>query len=94
MVCDSPTEVSEFDLSVGHAIDTLRQDYPYLLTNPPDFSLYAKDIEVVDPSGVKIKGLNAYKNSWRILHAVVKVIYCPQRSELKFRMCYDKVREI
>jgi len=85
-------KVSDFELSVGKALDTLRNDYPDLLTQPPDYSLYDKNVEVIDPSGVRVHGLQTYKNSFRVLHAVVKVIYCPDRSEMRFRMCFDKVR--
>jgi len=93
MAPSSPTEVSDFELSVGRALDTLRSDYPYLLTAPPDFSLYDRDIEVVDPSGVRIHGLSSYRNSFRLLHTVIKLIYCTERSDMTFKMCYDKARQ-
>ncbi|EEC45733.1 predicted protein [Phaeodactylum tricornutum CCAP 1055/1] len=86
----SPTE---FELHVGKALDTLRNDYPKILTDQPDFSIYHKDIEVVDPSGVKVHGINTYKGSFRLLHALVAFIYCPSRSGLTFRLCYDKARQ-
>lgn len=84
---------SEFELQVGVALDTLRRDYPQILTQPPDFSIYDKHIEVVDPSGVKVHGLSAYKYTFRLLHTLVKFIYCPSRSGLTFRMCFDKARQ-
>lgn len=83
----------EFELRVGRALDVLRSDYPDILTKQPDFDIYSNDIEVVDPSGVKVHGLSAYKNSFRILHALVRFIYCPSRSSLTFRMCFDKARQ-
>ena len=83
----------EFELRVGRALDILRSDYPDILTKQPNFNIYSNDIEVVDPSGVKVHGLSAYKNSFRILHALVRFIYCPARSTLTFRMCFDKARQ-
>ena len=87
--CDNEMD---FDLRVGKALDTLRKDYPDILTEQPDFSIYDRNIEVVDPSGVTVHGLKTYKNSFRLLHALVKFIYCPENSSLTFRMCYDKAR--
>jgi hypothetical protein len=83
----------EFELRVGRALDILRSDYPDILTKQPNFNIYSNDIEVVDPSGVKVHGISAYKNSFRILHALVRFIYCPARSSLTFRMCFDKARQ-
>lgn len=83
---------TEFELHVGRALDTLRADYPHLLTTCPDLSIYDRDIEVVDPSGVTVHGLQTYQNSFRILHALVKFLYCPSRSSMQFRMCFDKAR--
>jgi hypothetical protein len=58
-----------------------------------DFSIYDKDIEVIDPSGVKLYGVNNYKSAFHLLHAIVGIFYCPERSSLSFRMCYDKARQ-
>ena len=38
-------------------------------------------------------GVNNYKAAFRLLHAVVGIFYCPERSGLTFRMCYDKARQ-
>jgi hypothetical protein len=84
---------SDFELSVGKALDTLKRDYPALLTKQPDFSIYAHDIEVVDPSGMTVHGIKTYKNSFLLIHALIKFLYCPNRSNLTFRMCYDKARQ-
>jgi hypothetical protein len=83
----------EFEMHVGRALDTLRSDYPGILTDQPNFSIYDADLEVVDPSGVKVHGLTAYKNAFRFLHGIVKVLYCPTKSDITFRMCYDKARQ-
>ncbi|GKZ01399.1 hypothetical protein MPSEU_001090700 [Mayamaea pseudoterrestris] len=86
------TPPSEYDLSVGRALDALRKDYPDILCRPPDYSIYADNIEVIDPSGVTLHGLVTYRNSFRLLQALIKVVYCPSRSGLTFRLCYDKAR--
>jgi len=83
---------NEFKMAVGRAIDTLRSDYPDILTKSPDFSIYHDDIEVVDPSGVTLHGLRDYKFSFRIVHALVQFFYCPSDSTLTFRLMYDSNR--
>ena len=50
-------------------------------------------IELVDPSGVRLHGVKNYKNVYRLLHAIVNIFYCPERSGLTFRMCFDKARQ-
>jgi hypothetical protein len=82
----------EFEMHVGKALDTLRADYPDILTEHPDFTIYDQDLEVVDPSGVKVHGINSYKNAFRLINGIVKVLYCPTKSLITFRMCYDQAR--
>ena len=88
----SPKPPTEFELGVGRALDTLRRDYPTLLDSHPDYTIYRRDISIVDPSGVHVHGLTAYKNAFRLLHAVVKLVYCIDRSSLNFKLCYDTAR--
>lgn len=83
----------EFELNVGKAIDTLRKDYPDMLTRSPDFTIYDKDIEIIDPSGVTLHSLQSYKTSFRFLHMVIKLFYCTDQSGLKFRLIYDCARK-
>ena len=58
-----------------------------------DYSIYDTQLEVMDPSGIRLHGLKNYKNVFRLLHAVVGIFYCPERSGLTFRMCFDKARQ-
>ena len=46
----------------------------------------------MDPSGVKLHGLKNYKNAFRLVHTVVNLFYCPERSLLTFRLVYDWAR--
>lgn len=91
----TPTQPSpsEFELALGKAMDTLRQDYPLLLTKSPDFSIYHADIEVVDPSGFTLHNVKDYKRSFNLVHMVVKLFYCPNQSSLTFRLVYDCARK-
>eukprot|EP00557_Chaetoceros_sp_GSL56_P002197 CAMPEP_0176500782 /NCGR_PEP_ID=MMETSP0200_2-20121128/13781_1 /TAXON_ID=947934 /ORGANISM="Chaetoceros sp., Strain GSL56" /LENGTH=356 /DNA_ID=CAMNT_0017899565 /DNA_START=567 /DNA_END=1634 /DNA_ORIENTATION=- len=84
---------SEFELQLGRALDTLRNDYPYLLVKSPVYEIYSPDIQVVDPSGVTLHSLQSYKNSFYFLHMVVKLFYCPEKSGLTFRLAYDCARK-
>lgn len=84
---------SEFELKLGKAMDTLRQDYPDLLTRPPTYSIYDPDLETVDPSGVTLHSLKSYKTSFQFLHMVIKLFYCPDQSGLTFKLVYDCARK-
>ena len=88
---DDPKE--PFELHVGRALDTLRSDYPRILTKDPNFAIYDPTIEFVDPSGVKVHGLRQYKGAFAVLHALVQFIYCPARSSVSYRLCFDKARQ-
>jgi len=85
-------ERHEFELALGKCLDTLRQDYPKILINNPDFSIYHEKLETIDPSGVKLHGLKNYKQAWNFVHAIINVFYCPERSGLTFKMVYDMAR--
>lgn len=98
-ICDGDSsslgkkEEEPFELHVGRALDTLRADYPKILTKNPNFAIYDPTIEFVDPGGVKVHGLRQYKGAFGVLHALLQVIYCPARSSISYRMCYDKARQ-
>jgi hypothetical protein len=64
-----------------------------LVIPSPDYSIYDSQLELVDPSGVRLHGVKNYKNVFRLLHAIVGIFYCPDRSGLTFRMCFDKARQ-
>lgn len=83
----------EFEMHVGKAMDTLRKDYAELFVKSPDFSIYCKDMEFVDPSGVRVHGLYSYRNAYRLLNAIVKFLYCPEKSCMtSARMFFDPVK--
>lgn len=92
MISDE-TQEDAFEIHLGRALDTLRSDYPKMLTKQPEFFIFDKDLEVIDPSGVKIHGLNNYKRSFQLMQAIVQLFYCKERSGLTCRMCYDKARQ-
>jgi Uncharacterized conserved protein (DUF2358) len=89
---ETPSE-DAYALHVGRALDTLRSDYPKILTENPDFTLYEDAMECVDPALVTLHGLGKYKAAFDVLHAVVRIIYCPAHSSITFRMCYDTARD-
>ena len=57
----------EFEINLGRAIDTLRSDYPTLLTKNPSWKIYHSQLEVVDPSGVSLIGLENYKMAFSFI---------------------------
>ena len=84
---------TEFELKLGKAMDTLRQDYPHLLTQLPSLQIYDPNLEVVDPSGVTLHSLKSYKTSFGLIHMVIKLFYCPDQSSLKYKLVYDCARK-
>jgi hypothetical protein len=84
---------SEFELMLGRAMDTLRTDYPDLLHKPPTYSIYDPNIEIVDPSGVKLHSLKSYKTSFQLVHTVVRIFYCPKNSYITYKLAYDVARK-
>jgi hypothetical protein len=84
----------EFEINLGRAIDTLRSDYPELLTKNPSWNIYHSQLEVVDPSGVSLMGLENYKMAFSFIHGVVKWFYCEEKSALtSIRVGYDWARK-
>jgi len=83
----------EFEINLGRAMDTLRNDYPKLLTNDPSWNIYHTDLEVIDPTGVSLHGLSNYKRAFSFIHAVVYMFYCEEKSGLTFRSTYDWARK-
>ncbi|KAL7470147.1 hypothetical protein ACHAXS_010381 [Conticribra weissflogii] len=91
MVVDSQRE---FEMNLGRAIDTLKEDYPKILTRNPDFGLYHRDLEVVDPTGVSLHGLANYKRAFAFIHGVVGLFYDEGKSGLtSIRVGYDWARK-
>jgi len=85
-------ERREFELKLGKAVDTLKKDYPDMLTEAPDFSIFDEDLEVVDPSGVTFHGIKTYETSFAVVRSIVAFFYCPESSGLTFRLVYDCAR--
>jgi Uncharacterized conserved protein (DUF2358) len=95
--CSSSSSTSSkdsFEICVGRALDTLRRDYPQILTVDPDYAIYDDHIQVVDPSGVQVSGLATYRNTIRLIHTMVRVLYCPAQSSLSAKLCWDQAREV
>ena len=57
----------DFELNRGLAIDTLLQDYPYLFTKAPDFSIYIRNVVLQDAQGFSISGLRSYQLFFSII---------------------------
>eukprot|EP00538_Stauroneis_constricta_P002724 CAMPEP_0119547984 /NCGR_PEP_ID=MMETSP1352-20130426/2008_1 /TAXON_ID=265584 /ORGANISM="Stauroneis constricta, Strain CCMP1120" /LENGTH=261 /DNA_ID=CAMNT_0007593123 /DNA_START=96 /DNA_END=881 /DNA_ORIENTATION=+ len=85
-------ERREFQLNLGKAMDTIRKDMPEILRKQPDYSIYHKDITVVDPSGVTVRGIDNYRSSIKFLQTFISFWFKKERSGLQFRMVYDFCR--
>ena len=84
----------EFEINLGKAVDTLKKDYPNLLTKNPNWEIYHDELDVIDPSGVSLHGLNSYKKAFFFIHGVVKMFYCSEKSGLtSIRLGYDWARK-
>jgi hypothetical protein len=83
----------EFEINLGRAVDTLKRDYPKLLTHDPEWKIYHSSLEVIDPTGVSLHGLSNYRRAFSFIHAVVYMFYCEEKSGLTFRTVYDWARK-
>mmetsp|Transcript_16260 Transcript_16260/g.47412 ORF Transcript_16260/g.47412 Transcript_16260/m.47412 type:complete len:323 (-) Transcript_16260:132-1100(-) len=75
----------EFRINVGKVIDTLQTDYPHFFTSLPDFSIYEQRIELTDPSGVSLRGLQMYKNCFGVLRLMGMGM---STVEMRAKVCY------
>lgn len=85
-------ERQNFHVNLGKAMDTLRKDMPYILKESPDYSIYHKEITVVDPSGVQLTGIDNYKSSIKFLQQFVNFWFQTERNSLQYRLVYDFAR--
>lgn len=60
-------EQLDYQLNQGKAIDSLRRDYPRILTHVPDFSIFDPCITLYDPSGPRLSGVQQYQNMFTML---------------------------
>lgn len=56
-----------------------------------DYSIYHDKISVIDPSGVQLTGLDAYKSSINFLQTFIK-FWFQRTSGIQYRMVYDFCR--
>lgn len=68
-----PNRSPDFHANVGTVIDTLRADYPHLLTHPPDYSIYRDDVVISDSTGYRLVGKDAYRTVLFLLRAHTKL---------------------
>jgi len=64
---EASSPASLFQLNQGKAIDSLRRDYPRLLTHEPDFTIFRPDVELSDPTGKRLSGTTHYANVFKML---------------------------
>lgn len=84
-------ERQEFNMNLGKAMDTLKKDIPEILRTAPDYSIYHKEITVIDPSGVRLEGLENYKSSMAFFRSFIKFWFSAS-SRLQHRTVYDFCR--
>lgn len=97
--CDLPPVIQQiaderqnYNMNLGKAMDTLRKDMPEILRKTPDYSIYHKDIQATDPSGVQLTGLDKYKSAYTFFQTFIKFWFSTTRSGLQYRMVYDFCR--
>lgn len=55
-----------------------------------DYSIYDSAIVARDPSGFEIHGINKYRQVFSLVHTIVNLFYCQEKSLLTFRMVHDQ----
>ena len=73
-----------FKLNQGRAIDILRHDYPAFFTQKPDLSIFTSALELHDPSGKRLKGLNQYEKIFDMLRFLRSS--CMQDAQITYRL--------
>merc|ERR1719440_333310 len=62
-----PKGPNVYQLNKGRAIDMLRNDYPKVFLQKPDLSIFRKDMELHDPTGKRLKGVEKYEKVFDML---------------------------
>ena len=75
---------NEYQLNMGKAIDSIRRDYPLLLTHEPDLSIFTEDIQLFDSSGKRLSGLSQYSRIFSALRFVRRAAMSD--SEVTYRL--------
>lgn len=68
-----PNRSPDFHANVGTVIDTLREDYPRLLTTPPDMQIFRDDVIISDVTGYRLTGKDAYRTVLFLLRVHTKL---------------------
>jgi len=89
---EGPRGPSVFKLNQGRAIDVLRRDYPRLLTEKPDFSIFDERVELHDPTGKRVGGLRQYEKIFDMLRFLRRTTM--QDSQITYRLIVadDRIR--
>ena len=53
-------EVNDYQVNFGRAIDRLQDDYPRILREEPDVSIFSENLLLKDDSGVRLQGIEQY----------------------------------
>eukprot|EP00965_Chrysotila_dentata_P075910 2508019-Pleurochrysis_carterae.AAC.1 len=80
----SPKGPSEYQLNLGRVIDTLRHDYPLFFISQPDFSIFVPEVELHDPSGMRIRGLKQYSRIFDMIRFLRRTTM--QDAQLTYRL--------
>lgn len=81
---DGPRPPSVFKLNQGRAIDTIRRDYPRLLTEKPDLSIFTQKVELHDSMGKRIVGIKRYERLFDTMRFVRSTMM--QDAEISYRL--------
>jgi len=78
---------SEFELNLGKCIDTLNADVPQFAEREMDWDIYDKDVEMSDPSGPRLHGIDAYKRFFGTVRALRAFMF--DKVEVSMKLRYD-----
>ncbi|CAM9842349.1 unnamed protein product, partial [Scytosiphon promiscuus] len=77
----------DFEVNLGKVISTLREDYPRILDEPPEFDIFTDEIELRDPTGVAFRGISNYKRVFATLRFFRQTFM--NDATTTFRLTYD-----
>ncbi|KAJ8599735.1 hypothetical protein CTAYLR_003407 [Chrysophaeum taylorii] len=81
---------SDFELNLGRSLDAIRSDFPEFMDRELDWDVYARDVQLVDPSGVQVVGLDKFKQILSTIRLMRRMAM--DDVSLRFRLRYDWTR--
>jgi len=82
-------------VEIGKTIDTIKADLPLIFEDSaprPDLSVFADNIQLSDPTGIKLEGRQSYSEMYSSLRIMSRCLF--RNSSTRVRFFYDEGRGV